>query len=81
MCMPVVDPGFSKGGEGAYNYVRLLSLTLSTRMLYWTSWPENADAVAVQLNKMIITQREADSWLFTGLGSRIMHATSFNNYG
>ena len=25
-----------------------------TRMLYWTSWPDNADAVAVQLDMMII---------------------------
>ena len=30
------------------------SLTLSTRMLYWTSWPDNTDAVAFQLDKMII---------------------------
>ena len=29
-------------------------LTLSMRMLYWTSWPDNADAVALQLDKMII---------------------------
>ena len=38
-------------------------------MLYWTSWPDNLDAVAVQLDKMIIKHREA------GLVSRIMHAT------
>ena len=42
---------------------------------YWTSWPDNRDAVAVQLDKMIIKHREADSWLFTRLASRIMHAT------
>ena len=30
------------------------TLTLSTRMPYWTSWPDNTDAVAVQLDKMII---------------------------
>ena len=36
-------------------------------MLYWTSWPDNLDAVAVH--------READSWLFTRLVSRIKHAT------
>ena len=50
-------------------------LTLSTGMPYWTSWPDNADAVAVQLDKMIINARESDSWLFTGLVSGIMHAT------
>ena len=33
---------------------QLLTLTLSTRMPYWTSWPDNTDAVAVQLDKMII---------------------------
>ena len=32
-------------------------------MPYWTSWPDNVDAVAV-----------ADLWLFTGLVSRIVHA-------
>ena len=31
-----------------------LLLTLSTCMPYGTSWPDNADAVAVQLDKMII---------------------------
>ena len=25
-----------------------------TSMLYWTSWPDNTDAVVVQLDKMII---------------------------
>ena len=34
--------------------VSALKLTLSTRMPHWTSWPDNADAVAVQLDKMII---------------------------
>ena len=29
-------------------------LTLSTHMLYWSSWPDNKGAVAVQLDKMII---------------------------
>ena len=50
-------------------------LTLSTRMPYGTSWPDDSDAVAVQLDKMIINHREADSWLFTRVVSRIMHAT------
>ena len=30
-----------------------LLLTLSTRMLYWTDGPDNAEYVAVQLDKMI----------------------------
>ena len=32
----------------------ILYLTLSTRMPYGTSWPDNADAVTLQLDKMII---------------------------
>ena len=49
-------------------------LTLSTCMLYWTSWPDNVGAVAVHLDKRLSMHREADLWLFTGLVSRIMHA-------
>ena len=33
-------------------------LTLSMSILYWTSWPDNTDAIAVQLVKMIITHRK-----------------------
>ena len=28
--------------------------SLNVHMLYWTSWPDNMGAVAVQLDKMII---------------------------
>ena len=45
---------FSKNHPPFINYVKLISLTLSTRMPYWTSWPDNGDAVAVPLDKMII---------------------------
>ena len=34
--------------------IKQVILTLSTCMPYGTSWPDNADAVAVQLDKMII---------------------------
>ena len=37
------------------------------RMLYCTSWPDNAGAVAVQIDKMLSMHGEADLWLFTGL--------------
>ena len=33
----------------------MIILTLSMHMQYGTSWPDNADAVAVQLDKMIIS--------------------------